>query len=160
GSNTVPIVSIYAAHFLLEAREHGFEVPSTLFDQSVAYLRTVVATPGSDIQTLRAQAYALYLLARNGVVVTNQLASVREVLDRDYSTMWKGDIAVAYLAATYSQLKMDREASELLGYAHDIQPVSGDCDYCDELLNRATYLYLVSKHFPDYARKLSGDDIL
>jgi uncharacterized protein YfaS (alpha-2-macroglobulin family) len=156
----VPFVNVYVAHFLLEAREHAFDVPPALFDRSFASLRAMVTTPGSNLTELRAQAYALYLLTRNGVVMTNQLASIREKLDRDYKHKWTSDITVAYLAATYSQLKMDKEAYELLGYARNLPPISGESDYCDELVTRATYLYLVSTHFPDVARKMSGDAIL
>ncbi len=79
---------------------------------------------------------------------------------RDYKDQWTSDITVAHLAATYSQLKMDKEGYELLGYARDLPPISSESDYCDELVNRATYLYLVSKHFPADARKMSGGAIL
>jgi alpha-2-macroglobulin len=160
GPDVVPFINVYAAHFLLEAREHGFDVPHALFDRSFASLRAMVTTPGSNLPELRAQAYALYLLTRNGVVLANQLASLREKLDRDYKDQWRSDITVAYLAASYSQLKMDKEGYQLLGYARALPPISGESDYCDELVNRATYLYLVSKHFPDDARKLSGGAIL
>ncbi len=70
--------------------------------------------------------------------MTNQLALLREKLDRDYKDQWTSDITVAHLAATYSQLKMDKEGYELLGYARDLPPISSESDYCDELLNRAT----------------------
>ncbi len=57
---------------------------------------------------------------------------------RDYKDQWTSDITVAHLAATYSQLKMDKEGYELLGYARDLPPISSESDYCDELVNRAT----------------------
>jgi len=81
GPDVVPFINVYAAHFLLEAREHGFDVPPALFDRSFASLHAMVTTPGSNLPELRAQAYALYLLTRNGVVMTNQLALLREKLD-------------------------------------------------------------------------------
>lgn len=71
GPDVVPFINVYAAHFLLEAREHGFDVPPALFDRSFASLHAMVTTPGSNLPELRAQAYALYLLTRNGVVLTN-----------------------------------------------------------------------------------------
>ena len=110
---------------------------------------------------LRAQSYALYLLARSGVVVTDQLDPIREALDQKFPKDWKNDAAALYLASTYQLLKMDRQAAALMRHAPAANPVAADYDdYYDDLLYRATYLYLVSKHFPDRAKKITGDQIL
>ena len=43
GADVVPFVNVYATHFLLEAREHGFEVPPLLLAGALNSLRTMAA---------------------------------------------------------------------------------------------------------------------
>jgi uncharacterized protein YfaS (alpha-2-macroglobulin family) len=154
-------VTAYATNFLMEMRDHGLDVPPALLKQALDSLQTNVATAGSTMRELRAQSYALYLLARSGVVVTNQLGSVREVLDRDFADSWHDDTTALYLAATYQLLKMDQQASELLRNAPAAHPIEPEYDaYYNDLVYRSTYVYLLAKHFPDRAKKITGDQIL
>jgi alpha-2-macroglobulin len=56
---------------------------------------------------------------------------------------------------------MDREASGIIGHAPAMPPADSQFGtYYDDLVYRATYLYLTSKHFPDRARKVGPDQIL
>jgi uncharacterized protein YfaS (alpha-2-macroglobulin family) len=161
GPDVSNLVTAYATHFLIEMRDHGLDVPPALLDRALAALRAIVGTPGSTLPDLRAQSYALYLLARNGAVVTDQLGPIREALEQNFADDWKNDAAALYLAATYELLKMDRHAAAILPGAMPPGPVTPDYDdYYDDLVYRATYLYIVSKHFPERARKISGDQIL
>ncbi len=154
-------VTAYAVNFLIEMRDHGLDVPPTLVARALSSLRTMVAQPGSSMRELRAQSYALYLLARSGVVVTNQLESVREALDNNYPKAWHDDSAALYLAATYQLLRLDQQASDLIRQAPAAHPVEPDYDaYYDDLVYRSTYIYILAKHFPDRAKKISGDQIL
>ncbi|HZC46610.1 MAG TPA: MG2 domain-containing protein, partial [Candidatus Acidoferrum sp.] len=111
GGDVVPYVNVYATHFLLEAREHGFEVPPILLAGALNSLRTMIATPGNDVETWRAQAYALYVLAASGVVVTGQANALRAALDQNDAPAWSTDITALYLGSTYQLLRMDREAA-------------------------------------------------
>ena len=122
GGDVVPFVNVYATHFLLEAREHGFEVPPMLLASALNSLRAMTASPGSDIETYRADAYALYLLARSGVVVTDQANALRAALDQNDANAWTSDLTALYLASTYQLLKMDREASEIIRHAPAMPP--------------------------------------
>lgn len=161
GADTVPFINAYATHFLLEAREHGLEGPPSLLERSLGSMRMATASPQGGLDQMRAQAYALYLLARSGVVVTNQLVTLREALDRQYPKTWLNDITVDYLAGTYKLLRMDSEAAQLIRYARAARPgPENHSGYCDDLVDRAVYLYIVSKHFPEVAKKLSADDLL
>jgi uncharacterized protein YfaS (alpha-2-macroglobulin family) len=113
------------------------------------------------MRQLRAQSYALYLLARSGVVVTNQLDTVREAAERNFPGSWHDDTAALYLATTYQLLKMDRQAAGLLSYAPAAHPIAPDYDaYYDDLVYRATYIYLLARNFPERAKKIGGDQIL
>ena len=161
GPDVSPFINVYATHFMLEAREHGFEVPPLLLSRAFASLNTMTATPGPTIDAYRAQAYALYLLARSGVVVTEQANAIRAGLDQNYLKSWPGDLTALYLASTYRLLKMDRDAEQIIGRAPASPPTDAQFDtYYDDLVYRATYLYLLSKHFPDRARRVGGDQIL
>lgn len=161
GPEVSNLVTDYATHFLIEMRDHGLEVPPDLLQQALAALRKIVASTGDSMSDLRAQSYALYLLARSGVVVTDQLDPIREALDQKFAKDWKNDSAALYLASTYQLLKLDRQAASLMRHAPAANPVAADYDdYYDDLLYRATYLYLVSKHFPDRAKRITGDQIL
>jgi uncharacterized protein YfaS (alpha-2-macroglobulin family) len=154
-------VTAYATNFLIEMRDHDLEVPNMLLDRALASLRTIVATPGDTMRELRAQTYALYLLTRSGFLVTGQLESVREALDRVEPNDWHSDSAALYMAAAYQLLKMDQQAAELLRHAPSATPVAPDYDgYYDDLVYRSTYVYLMAKHFPDRAKKIGGDQIL
>jgi alpha-2-macroglobulin len=161
GPDVSNLITAYAAHFLIEMRDHGLDAPPELLQRALAALRAIVASPGSSLPELRAQSYALYLLARNGAVVTDQLDPIREALDQNFADDWKNDAAALYLASTYQLLKMDRGAAALIRNAPVAHPIAADYDdYYDDLVYRATYLYLVSKHFPQRAKKISGDQIL
>jgi uncharacterized protein YfaS (alpha-2-macroglobulin family) len=161
GADTVPFINAYATHFLLEAREHGLEGPPSLLERALGSMRSATASPQSGLEQMRAQAYGLYLLARSGVVVTNQLVTLREALDRDYPKTWINDIAVDYMAGTYKLLRMDSEAAQLMRYARAARPgPENNSGYCDDLVDRAVYLYIASKHFPEIAKKISADDVL
>jgi len=161
GADVSPFVNVYATHFLLEAREHGFEVPPLLLARALDSLRAMTSSPGPALENDRADAYALYLLARSGVVVTDQANAMRAALDQSDAKAWRTDITALYLASAYQLLKMDREASEIIGRAPALPPADSQFDtYCDDLVYRATYLYLTSKHFPERAKRIGPDQIL
>ena len=160
GSNVSNFLSVYATHFLLEARERGRDVPGSVVERAVRFLKTFASSRATTLPELRAQAYAAYLLARNGVVVTNQLASIREALDTVAPKVWPDDLAGLYLAATYELLKMDKQAKELLAHAPVTQTIRPAYDdYYDDLVYRSQYLYLLAKHFPGELARVSGTQI-
>ena len=160
GSNVSNFLSVYATHFLLEAREHGRDVPGSVVERAFGFLKSFASSRATTLPELRAQAYAVYLLARYGVVVTNQLASIREALDAVAPKVWLDDLAGVYLAASYELLKMDKQARELIAHAPVAETIRPDYDdYYDDLVYRAQYLYLVAKHFPGELPRVSGSQI-
>jgi len=161
GAEVSPFVNVYATHFILEAREHGIEVPPLLLARALASMRNMTSAPGATLEDLRAQAYALYLLARSGVVVTDQASAIRAALDSNFAKTWPTDLTALYLASTYQLLKMDRDAALIIGRAPAFMPAGSEVDtYCDDLVYRATWLYLTSKHFPDRAKKIGAEQVL
>jgi alpha-2-macroglobulin len=154
--------SVYAVHWLLEAREQGQAIPEDLLQRSLIWLQRYAASPvrddgSSGLWGLRNRAYAAYLLTRQGMVTTPIIASLRDTLDARYPREWKGDVTAAYMAAAYQLQKQEREAAPLIErVAAQIGSPSNQrfAGYYDDTVRDAQVLYLLSRHFPARARAL------
>jgi alpha-2-macroglobulin len=156
-----PFVSAYAMHFLIEARDRAAPVPKETIAAGNRYLQQLAGDESVDtLEGLRQRAYAVYLLTRQGNVTTNALASVQKRLNEVYPKIWRGDLAAAWLAASYQLLRQNNEAAALIQGPQrtlERQTDSGAYEYGyydDPLIQDATVLYLLAKHFPDRARAL------
>ncbi|MDR1555313.1 MAG: alpha-2-macroglobulin [Campylobacteraceae bacterium] len=153
-------VSVYTAHYLIEAKENGIAVSSDLLKNLNDYLSNLANDNSMEyIEGLRLRAYAVYLLTRQGVVTTNMLSSVQKSLQVNYETRWKSDVSALYLAATYKMLKMDKEADLLLGNIwSELNKAYNNAwwsrDYYDPLVVNSTYIYLISKHFKEKIKNI------
>jgi uncharacterized protein YfaS (alpha-2-macroglobulin family) len=151
----------YAVHYLIEASDRGVAVPRDMLDAADKALRQIAADDSGDsLPEMRQRAYAVYLLTRQGVVTTNDLASVQRRLQEAYATTWKDDLAAAWLAASYRLLHQDRVAGELMSGPRKLllrkaadEPYSYS-EYYDSAIRDATVLYLMAKHFPEQAKDL------
>ncbi|MGN6481531.1 alpha-2-macroglobulin family protein [Luteibacter sp.] len=152
----------YAVHYLIEASDRGVAVPRDMLDAANKALRQIAADDSGDsLAEMRQRAYAIYLLTRQGVVTTNDLASVQRRLQEAYATTWKDDAAAAWLAASYRLLHQDRVAADLIAGPRKLllrktDEVYAYGDYYDPAIRDATVLYLLAKHFPDQAKDLSA----
>jgi uncharacterized protein YfaS (alpha-2-macroglobulin family) len=158
---TDEFASVYAIHWMLEARERGEAIPDDMLQKGLVWLQQYASSSpgdgGSDLWALRNRAYATYLLTRQGMVTTPIMASLRESLDARYPRVWKSDVTAAYMAATYQLQKQEREAAGL------IQPLIGQIGksrdpyfsrYYDDAIRDATVVYLLARHFPTRATNL------
>ncbi|MDR3346824.1 MAG: alpha-2-macroglobulin family protein, partial [Campylobacteraceae bacterium] len=153
-------VSVYAAHYLIEAQENGIVISSDILQNLNSYLSDLANyNDAEDIEGLRLRSYALYLLTRQGVITTNTLSSVQKALQLHSEKTWQNDISALYIAATYKMLKMDKEADLLLskawkelGRAYDNAWWSRD--YYDPLVINSAAIYLISKHFPQKLKSI------
>ncbi len=152
--------SIYVMHFLLEASEQGFPVPTDMMKRGQDYLRWYVGQSSSGLSDARDRANAIYLLTRMGEVTTNYLVDLEEGLNKSYKDAWQQDILSAYMAATYQLLQKDKEANRLIK-RYKLGSVHEDLnDFHSELTIDAQYIYLLAKHFEAKARELDGEQIL
>ncbi|HEX7918872.1 MAG TPA: alpha-2-macroglobulin family protein, partial [Gemmatimonadales bacterium] len=143
-------VSVYAQHFLLDARERNFAVPQEVITLGQRYLQQLAASEGSTLAEERTRAYAIYLLTRQGVVTTGVAMSLDRRVRARYPNEWKGDLTGAFLAATYQLLRQDARANEIMGAIGFGKRRTADYGvYDDALTHDAMLLYLVSRHFPD-----------
>ncbi|WED44320.1 alpha-2-macroglobulin family protein [Legionella cardiaca] len=141
--------SVYAMHFLTEARAQGYNVPNDMFSAGLGYLRDLAAQNASSLEMARIQAYAIYILTRNEIVTTNYLTNLQLYLEKEQAQKWQQDISGAYIAATYQLLKSLADANQLIDrYKIQTQNMNAT-DFYDSNIANAQYLYLIARHFPE-----------
>lgn len=151
---TDPFVTPYVVQYLLEAKAAGVALPAGMLDEANAALRELAASQSDDLYSLRLRAWAVYLLTRQGEITTSSLASVQDTLQQRYPDTWKTDLSALYLASSYRMLKMDDEANTLLQPTWKQLSKAYDKawwtqSYFDPLVQDATRLYLITRHFPE-----------
>ncbi|MGI6253605.1 MAG: MG2 domain-containing protein [Aminivibrio sp.] len=101
-SSPYPWGSVYASHFLVEAKKSGIQVPRDLLSAALSYVRSILpltADDGSDLrmrENMTLKAYAAYVLALAGEPPLGWMAHIRE--NSDYL---RGSGAV-FLAGAYA----------------------------------------------------------
>ena len=122
----------YVTDFLTRARERGFAVPDTAFKLALDRLRNIVSNaPDASKDGGRNLAYALYVLARNGMAPLGDLRYLADAKLADLAT----PIAQAQIAAALGMLG-DRTRAEKVYTAalNSIRPPAQP-----ELFSRADY---------------------
>ncbi len=157
---TAKFPTVYALHVLTEAKERGFAVPPDLLKSGLSYLQGLVARDGDNLDEDRLRAYAVYVMTRNGVLTTPQVAALQKKFEANYPKEWKLDLAGVWLAATLKLLKQDRQANAILDGAWKFGDNHAWSDaYYDGLVHDGGLLYVVARHFPDRAKRLTATDI-
>ena len=147
---TAEFPTVYAAHFLIEARDHGQAIPSEVLTALDGWLTRFASTPASTLADARLRAYAVYLLARQGIKPTAALSNVEQELTNRYPKEWPTDLAAAYVASTYRLMQRNDDANRIIAKVpwatvkHDF----GDEMYYDPVVHDAQLLYLLARHFP------------
>ena len=161
--------SIYAMHFLIEAQQAGFPVPTDMLQRGKSYLTEVSqrsASTGNGIDmSNRNRANAIYLLTRMGVVTSNYLVDLEQGLrtknGQENNSEWHDGILSSYMGATYKLLQKDDEAERLMSYYKIASQRERQFDDFNSILaTDAQHLFLLSKHFPDTAKTLDSKVIL
>jgi len=158
------LASIWATHMLLEAKERGFAVPPDVLKSATTYLQTVAATDSEGLPAAGVRAYAIYVLTRQGMVTTAFTSALEKHLVANHpqgnGAAWKGDLAGLYLAATYHLLKKEGPARAIIdGVTFGKTRVADSDWYYDRLAYDAQALYVIARHFPDRAGRLTPAEI-
>jgi uncharacterized protein YfaS (alpha-2-macroglobulin family) len=153
GVETVDFVSVYALHVLLEARERGEPVPADLLESGKPYLFSLARRDGDNLADERTSAYAIYLLARQGVIVSNEAAALQQRLATRYAKDWPQDIVAAYLAAAYQLMKQESAANQAIAKVTFGATTNVD-RWHGPMASDAMLLYLIARHFPNRLAKL------
>ena len=147
----------YVTDFLTRARERKFEVPQAAFTLALDRLRnTVAASPEPTKNGGRDLAYALYVLARNGVAPVGDLRYIADTKLNDLAT----PIAKAQIAAALSMLGDKARADRVyLAALDDLAPQPkldfGRDDFGSVLRDSAALVTLASE---GHATKKTIDD--
>jgi alpha-2-macroglobulin len=156
--------SAWVMLFMTEAKEQGYAVPSGMMTRGLGHLKQDANGNAQNFHEARTQAFEIYLLARNGTVVTNALEHNRHWFEANAKDDWNEDIAVVYDAASYALLKNQGEADDLIKRFHLRSASMANFkywdDFYDELGRNSQYIYLLALHFPDRAKTLTGDDLM
>ncbi|HEV8393348.1 MAG TPA: MG2 domain-containing protein [Vicinamibacterales bacterium] len=147
---TAEFPTIYAAHLLVDARERGQTIPADLMGGLNDWLTRFAATPASNLTAGRLRAYAVYLLARQGIRPAAALTNVEQELTKRYAPAWTTDLAAAYLASTYRLLQRTADADRIVAavpWATQRRDLGGET-YYGPVVHDAQLLYLLARHFP------------
>jgi alpha-2-macroglobulin len=155
GNTVVEFVSLYAQHFLIEATAQGKAVPASLITSGNAYLRTIAIRDGNNLAQERDSAYAIYLLVRQGQVMSAEASALRKRLTTRYKDQWEQDIAAAWLAASFKLMRQEHDADQAIAsirFTQETPTVQAQwsADLYDDPMTRDGFLlYVLSKHFPE-----------
>lgn len=171
-TNSDPYVSVYVLHFLLEAQDLNFNVPSAMLESGMRYLESLYfdkllnQNRKPALIQMRNRAHAIYLLSRSGLVSSNLIIDWTTTMQKHYEKTWQSDISAAYIAASYALLQQYNEAKsgfekyKWMQHSNE-QKVQVNGLFTPLSLN-SQYLFLVAKHMPELLSNgsISNDDIL
>ena len=148
--DTAEFPTVYAAQFLLEAKERGQKISPAMLANLDDWLARFASTPASSLADGRWRAYAVYLLARQGIKATNALANVEQELSHRYPQSWPTDLSAGWLAATYRLMQRNNDAERMVAKIPWSRPKRdwGEELYYDPVVHDAQLLYLLARHFP------------
>jgi uncharacterized protein YfaS (alpha-2-macroglobulin family) len=155
----ISFMSVYAMHFLMEAKAAGFAPPAEMFASGLRNLQAMVTKEPAGLDDARTIAYAIYLLSREGVVTTNYILNLREYLDTNFAKEWQAEMTGVYLAGALHILRKEDEAVKLVAAyrigQHDKASVT---DFYQPLGADAQYIAVLAREFPERLKKLSATE--
>jgi uncharacterized protein YfaS (alpha-2-macroglobulin family) len=142
--------TVYAAHFLVDAKDRGQAIPQDVLSRMNDWLTQFAGTPASSIEAGRLRAYAVYLLVRQGIRPAAAISNVEQELTNRYPKTWQTDLAAAYLASTYRLMQKTSDAERMI---RQVPWAVAKRDFAEEVyydgtVHDAQLLYLLSRHFP------------
>jgi len=142
--------TVYGAHFLVDAKERGQAIPQDVLARMNDWLTQFAGTPAGTLEAARMRAYAIYLLARQGIRPAAAISNVEQELTNRYPKAWQTDLAAAYLAATYRMMQKTADSDRMIRQVPWSVTKRDFADevYYDGTVHDAQLLYLLAKHFP------------
>lgn len=152
-SSDDPLLTVYAAHFLTEARNAGYYVPSATMEKILQACRNIANGSNASLYDLSNRAYAIYILTLNEIVTTPLIEALKKDMTRKEEA--ETGLTGLYLAGSYALLQKTSDASSLLGKIKRNMAKDDSVRYVDELMYHSVYLNIISKHFPQRLRDIS-----
>lgn len=150
GGGAHDFASIYSIHFLIEAKQSGFDIPETILQRSISWLEDKASSVSDEIFDKRIKSYSVYLLTRLGKRTANHLQDMVDNYDKDKI---KNDIVSVFAAASYKLLRSDYQADKKIEN-FDPEKYEDQDDYWFNSNNvYPLYIYILGKHFPSHFEK-------
>jgi uncharacterized protein YfaS (alpha-2-macroglobulin family) len=148
-----PMITVYAAHFLTEARNAGYYVPSAMMEKIRQACRNIASGSGSTYYSLSTRSYAIYILTLNEMVTTQLVESLKKDMGRNVEA--ETGLTGLYLAGSYALLQKTSDANAILGKIKRAMAKDDSIRYIDDLMYHSVYLNVISRHFPQRLRDIS-----
>jgi uncharacterized protein YfaS (alpha-2-macroglobulin family) len=148
-----PMITIYAAHFLTEARNAGYYVPSSMMEKLLQACRNIASGSGTGSYNYATRSYAIYILTLNEIVTTPLIERLKKDMERSEDA--QTGFPALYLAGSYALLQKTSDASSILGKIKRAIAKENSFRYFDDLMYHSVYLNIVSRHFPQRLRDIS-----
>ncbi len=148
GATADAYASVYAAHFLVLAQQHNFNVPAGMLQRVLGYCEAQAVRAPDNLDDF-IPAYATYVLTLDGRVTTNYLLNLEEYYKQYYPKTWKKSLNASFMAASYGLLQDKNRANSLAGRYENGSDTALD----------AINDYLTAKHFPDIFKDNAKKDI-
>jgi len=158
-------VSVYVAHFLVEAAEGNQAVPADMLGSAKERLKAIAQAKVNALYEADIQAHAIYLLTRQGEVTTKYLLNLRDTLDKQWRDKWGNQLCAPYMAATYSLLKQHPAGAKLMNawwQSTDKKPRLErwyEYYYTSPTVNQAQGFALLCRHFPEQAKNFGYEEL-
>ncbi|QQO09971.1 alpha-2-macroglobulin family protein [Breznakiella homolactica] len=153
-SPSSPLVTVYAAHFLIEARDKGYYVSPVFMNQVLQSIRTIAGGSGTSMYDLANRAYAIYVMTLNETVTTSLIENLKRDITRSNKDA-ETDLPGLYLAGSYALLKKDSDAGSLFSKIKSSMKKDSSLRYFDDLMYSSVYLNMLARHFPQRLRDVS-----
>lgn len=141
------LVTAYAADFLLTMREVGADLPGGLLADVFNALEKAADRVPSSLEEGRVQAYALWVLTREGRITTQALEALVSRLEEDFPS-WRQDVTSTLIAGSCAVMRMKSDAQRFVEmYRRPGPEFRGEgLDALSSLSLRASVL---ARQFPD-----------
>ncbi len=141
-------VSAYAADYLLAMQEAKLPVPQDLMMRILYTLDEQINSKPGNLKELRDTAYATWVLARAGYVVSKPLELCEAFIEESGYT--ESDIFNSFMAGAYAALYMQPEAQKHLDKVKGTAPQqwTHSSDMLDSLAQYGLHTQVLAKHFP------------
>ncbi len=145
-------LTAYAADYILELIDANMPVPPGFVPQIFTTLENQLRYSPHYIEDARAMAYATWVLARAGYVVTSQLEML-ESYNREFEI--SGDVINSLMAGAYQALFMKADAQRHLDLVSDTLPSNwkNSSGMFDKLSQYGLHAVVLAKHFPSEFKK-------
>jgi uncharacterized protein YfaS (alpha-2-macroglobulin family) len=154
-SESDPMITVYTAHFLTEARNAGYYVPQSLLDRLVQTARTI-AGQGSTHYNLSNRSYAISVLTLNEIITTPLVETLKRDISRGNQEA-ETELPGLFLAGSYALLQKNSDANALLARINRKYRRDSSHRYIDSLMYSGLYLTVLARHFPQRLRDLSEE---